>query len=294
MEYETKSVLQQKIQAHQTNGILKDVALGLELLQHLVNTPTQTYYPHGFAGGSSERFDRAEALTHALMLCVSHNDLELFDTVLQWGCENKVDCGIILEKYTAQVAQSLARHNEKDRLEKFYDLYFPEKDLNKLQRFRFSMGKGVSPEVLKAILCASIEEKSWEVLRWVTPLTYDYHKIAPQITQSGPYYMLSWEMAYNYLPDPQYDDVFEWWLTCAQPEDVEYTVRYARSGCNLRRMEMAIKHVTNAQLEDLQQAANTSKVYLQFAVENEISRRQHATISAQLEPVERASVARKI
>lgn len=257
----------------------------MELLGHLTQTPDQTYYPHGIEGGSSEKFDRAEALTYALILAIEHHDFQLFDATLQWGYATKVDCGIVLEKHIEKIVRPLAQLNDKGRLEMCYDLYYPEKDLSKLQRFRFSLGAGVSPRVMESIMHAAIEAKSWDVLGWITPLTQDYQKVAPSLGDT-PYSILSWKMMYEYLPDSQYDDVVHWWLETAPHEDMQYTVSYAREGCNVRRMEYILQRFSAEELEHLQHGMSTKKRYLHSAIEHEINRRQHVKISEQLPSID--------
>lgn len=286
-------ILRDKIAAHKTLCIANEVELGLELLQHLAQKPEQTYYPHGIKDSSSEKFKKAEALTHALILAVQHYDFTLFDATLQWAYTNKVDCGIILEKHIEKIVQPLAQLNDKDRLEKCYDLYYPEKDLTKLRRFRFSMGSGVSPRVIAAIMRCCIEAKSWDVLEWITPLAQNHHKVAPSLGTT-PYGVLSWEMMYTYLPAPQYDDVIHWWLKRAPQEDLQYTLTYAREGCNIRRMEYILQHLSSEGLEQLQTDSSIKKKYLHSAIEHETNRRQHVKISEQLPPTTHTSALRKI
>lgn len=286
-------VLHQKIAAYKTQCIAQGVELGLELLGHLMKTPNQNYYPHGIEGGSSEKFDRAEALTYALILAIEHHDFQLFDTTLQWGRATQVDCGIVFEKHIEKIVRPLAQLNDKVRLEMCYDLYYPEKDLTKLQRFRFSLGAGVSPRVMETIMHAAIEAKSWDVLGWITPLTQDYQRVAPSLGKT-PYSILSWEMMYEYLPDAQYDDVVHWWLQTAPHEDMQRTVSYAREGCNVRRMEYILQRFSVEELEHLQHDRSPKKKYLHSAIEYEISHRQHVKISEQLPPINRPASQRLI
>lgn len=284
------------LQAQSLQYIDPEIKLGVGLLQNLTHTPDIPYHPLGLSDMhySNLSHDCGKAFAQALLLCASHNDLALFNRVMDWSLANTMDCLTVPEKHIVAITERLAQLNEKDLLEKTYDIFYPEKDLTKLQRFRFSLGAGVSPGTLEAIVRSSIEALSWEVLEWVRPLVKNYDAVAPRSGAAGPSDVFRRAMFHNFALDPQYDEILTWWLAAEEQDEIKISIFLSRPDFSTRRVELALQHLNLEHLTSLAQNASQRFQHIMPAVERELSQRQHNKITDSLAPVVRSTAARKM
>lgn len=282
--------LDQLIDTKELQHIEMDIQLGVELLQHLTATPHQAFCPGGMPLEWYDfTHDYGKAFAQAVSVCVSHHDMPLLKKVIHWASNNTLNCVSVPGRYCRQSAERLAQLNEKEILEKIYDVFYPEKDLTKLQRFRFSLGAGVSPETIETVMRSAMEALAWDVLEWITPLAINYHTVAPDATGLSPYTVLTKDLFYDYLPNPQYDDVLVWWLNRTQQAEIESTLLFSRPKANERRIDVALQYLDADHFNNLQQKMSTTRSHLLPNVEREISRRQRININASLDAIERPS-----
>ena len=290
--------LDQIIQSKAPQYITKDVRLGVRLLHHLIHTPHQPFQGDVFHKNPSDHaLNCGEAFAQAALLCVGHHDLPLLEKVVDWASNTAINCLKVYDPYCMKIGARLAQLNEKELLQKIYDILYPEKDLTKLQKFRFSLGPGVSPQTMEAIMRSAVEALAWDVLEWITPLAFNYHTIAPKVGGLSPYTVINTEMLYDYASEPQYDEVFVWWLNKAEQSDIEIKLLCCGPHDNLRRMALALQHLDAEHLNKVHQNAldpTMGRDFLLDMLENEISRRQHISISAHLKGFEASPSKRKM
>lgn len=290
--------LDQFIQNQSEQYINKDVRLGVKLLRHVIHNPDLPLSPRLFpAQAKDHAYDCGKAFAQAALLCVGHHDLPLLKKVISWASTTPLDCLLVTDPYCMKICGRLAQLNEKDLLEKVYDIVYPEKDLTKLQRFRFSLGSGVSPQTMDVIMRSAVEALAWDVLEWMTPLALNYHTIAQQGNGLSAYTVISTEMLGDYAREPQYDEVFVWWLNQAPQEDIELKVLWCGLQDNQRRIALALQYLDAEHLDSVHQNASDptkNRTFLLDMLENEISHRQNAAIHAHLDGCGSLSSKRKI
>lgn len=289
--------LDQFIQNQSEQYINKDVRLGVKLLRHVIHNPDLPFSPHLFPVKPKDHaYDCGKAFAQAALLCVGHHDLPLLKKVISWASTTPLDCLLVTDPYCMKICGRLAQLNEKDLLEKVYDIVYPEKDLTKLQRFRFSLGSGVSPQTMDVIMRSAVEALAWDVLEWITPLALNYQIVAPSVG-SSPYKIINSEMLGNYASEPQYDEVFVWWLNQAQQDDIELDLLCCGAQDNQRRIALALQYLDAEHLDTFYQkvlSGPSSRDFFVPVVENETARRQNIAIAAHLGEFGGSSLKRKI
>jgi len=264
----------------------------------VIHNPSQSFETRLFPTQPKDHaYDCGQAFAQAALLCVGHHDLPLLKKVVNWAANTTLDCLLVADPYCMKIGARLAQLNEKELLEKVYEILYPEKDLTKLQRFRFSLGSGVSPQTMEAIMRSAVEALAWDVLEWMTPLALDYHTIAQQGNGLSAYTVISTEMLGNYARELQYDEVFVWWLNQAPQEDIELKVLWCGPQDNQRRIALALQYLDAEHLDRVHQNASDptkNRTFLLGMLGNEISHRQNAAIHAHLDGCGSLSSKRKI